>query len=592
MLVLKNVTLKNFMSVGAVSQSVDFTQNGLTLVLGENLDMGGNGNRNGVGKTSIVNGISYALFGQAITNIKKDNLINTVNKKNMVVSIEFSRDGKNYRIERGRKPNFFKYYVDDKNVTDSSGADEAQGENKDTQKDIDQVLGVTYTMFKHIVALNTYTEPFLSMGSGKQREIIEELLGITLLSQKADSLKELIKVTKTQIEREEFQINTIKNSNQRILSTLSDLDTKIKYWDKNKSQEMDQLQEAILGLSHLDIDGEIEAHKQNAMRRELLTAKKSLEAQLSSERRHLQQVDGEQTNLLEQYASLQSHSCPMCGQDMHDSKHEQLITDLEKKIAKNDHSSGELSLQVEALASQMGEIEDGLGLLPALEVTYDSLEAALDHKNSLAGLEKELLRVNDTVNPYLDQKQTLNDTLQDVSYDNLNELTNLKEHQEFLLKLLTNKDSFIRKKIIDQNLAYLNHRMSEYLNTLGISHSVKFSNDLGVEINYMGQDMDFHNLSRGEQTRVILSLSWSFRDIFENMNTSINFMMIDEILDQGTDQSGVEKALEILKGMTRDRGKNIFLISHREELVPRVSNILTVFKEDGFSRFETGTYES
>ena len=233
------------------------------------------------------------------------------------------------------------------------------------------------------------------------------------------------------------------------------------------------------------------------------------------------------------------------------------------------------------------EIDQGLNLVPSLDVTYSSLEAALDHKNSLAGLERELSRVRDSENPYQEQLQTLNNTLQDVSYDNLNELTNLKEHQEFLLKLLTNKDSFIRKKIIDQNLAYLNHRMSEYLNTLGISHSVKFSNDLGVEINYMGQDMDFHNLSRGEQTRVILSLSWSFRDIFENMNSSINFMMIDEILDQGTDQSGVEKALEILKGMARDRGKNIFLISHREELIPRVSQILTVVKEDGFTRFTT-----
>ena len=176
MLVIKNITIKNFMSIGAVSQSVDFTSGGLTLVLGENLDMGGNGNRNGVGKTSIVNALSYALYGQALTNIKKDNLINTVNKKNMVVSVEFEKDGIQYRIERGRKPNFFKYYVNDESITDSTGGDEAQGENKDTQKDIDAVLGVSYSMFRHIVCLNTYTEPFLSMGAARQREIIEELL--------------------------------------------------------------------------------------------------------------------------------------------------------------------------------------------------------------------------------------------------------------------------------------------------------------------------------------------------------------------------------------------------------------------------------
>jgi DNA repair exonuclease SbcCD ATPase subunit len=153
--------------------------------------------------------------------------------------------------------------------------------------------------------------------------------------------------------------------------------------------------------------------------------------------------------------------------------------------------------------------------------------------------------------------------------------------------LLTSKESFIRKRIIDQNLAYLNHRLNDYLTTLGISHAVKFQNDLSVEINYMGQDMDFAQLSRGESTRVILALSWSFRDIFENMTTSVNFMGIDELVDVGIDTAGVEKAIEILKGMARDRNKNIFLISHREELIPRVSQILTVIKEDGFTRFST-----
>lgn len=586
MIVFKNLTIKNFLSVGAVSQSVSLHNGGLTLVLGENLDLGGGGSRNGCGKTSIINALSYALYGQAITNIKKDNLINTINKKNMVVSVEFEINGSTYRIERGRKPNFFKYYVNDKSLSDST-TDEAQGENKDTQKDIDQVLGLSWSMFRHIVCLNTYTEPFLSMPSGKQREIIEELLGITLLSQKADNLKELIKITRQKIDQEEFRIHTVQNSNQRILNAIQEINTKIARWDLNHQQQIQSLSQALAELDHLDIEAEISAHKNNARLQEFTVARKSITVQLNAKRQHLAQSENQQKRLLQQYTSVLEHNCPMCGQQMHNQKQAQLIEDLETQIAHLDLLINQETPLVSALEHDQNLLDQELVGLNSVATVYDSIDAAYDHKNSVRELHREVERLSIEQNPHKDQLSSLNDTLQDVSYDEINELTSLKDHQEFLYKLLTSKESFIRKRIIDQNLAYLNHRLHDYLTTLGISHAVKFQNDLSVEINYMGQDMDFAQLSRGESTRVILALSWAFRDIFENMNTSVNFMGIDELVDVGIDTAGVEKAIEILKGMARDRNKNIFLISHKEELIPRVSQILTVIKEDGFTRFST-----
>jgi DNA repair exonuclease SbcCD ATPase subunit len=243
--------------------------------------------------------------------------------------------------------------------------------------------------------------------------------------------------------------------------------------------------------------------------------------------------------------------------------------------------------QVAELSDQKLQLEQQMQSLTECATVYHSIESAYDHRNSVSQLEKELQRLNSAVNPYVHQHSSLSSTLQEVSYDEMNELTVLKDHQEFLLKLLTNKDSFIRKRIIDQNLAFLNHRLNEYLNTLGIAHAVKFQNDLSVEIVYMAQDMDFAQLSRGESTRVILALSWSFRDMFENMNTGINFMGIDELIDAGLDSAGVERAIELLKSMARDRNNNILLISHREELISRASNTLTVVKEDGFTKFCT-----
>ena len=156
-----------------------------------------------------------------------------------------------------------------------------------------------------------------------------------------------------------------------------------------------------------------------------------------------------------------------------------------------------------------------------------------------------------------------------------------------MLKLLTNKDSFIRKRIIDQNLSYLNARLGQYLDRIGLPHTVKFNNDLTVSIEELGRDLDFDNLSRGERNRLILSLSWAFRDVWESLYQPINLLFIDELIDSGLDSSGVENSLAVLKKMARDSNKSVWLVSHKDELVGRVHNTLKVIKENGFTTYST-----
>jgi DNA repair exonuclease SbcCD ATPase subunit len=218
---------------------------------------------------------------------------------------------------------------------------------------------------------------------------------------------------------------------------------------------------------------------------------------------------------------------------------------------------------------------------------YESLTEALGHKNNLANLMAELERKDKEENPYDEQIEELkNSALQEIEWDTVNTLVKLRDHQDFLLKLLTNKDSFIRKKIIDQNLTFLNKRLNYYVDRLGLPHTVIFQNDLSVLITQLGKDIDFYNLSRGEGNRVILATSFAFRDVWENLYQHINLLFIDELLDNGTDASGVEKSLAILKKMGRERNKNIFIISHRDELLGRVDSTLKVIKENGFTSYE------
>lgn len=572
------------MSVGNSTQALDFNRNDLTLVLGENLDTGGgdHGARNGTGKTTIINALSYALYGLALTNIRRDNLVNKTNGKNMLVTCGFEYGGRQYRVERGRKPNVLKFYIDGE---EQEAQDTAQGDSRETQKAIEELLGMSHEMFKHVVALNTYTNPFLSLKHNDQRVIIEQLLGITLLSEKADQLKEQLRINKDLITQEEYKIKSIVDANEKIREQIESLKRRSKMWADKNEEEKQKLTEALESLKHVDIESELKAHTERKnykdKKREIEDLEDNLRRYEKDSERYTKTVD----KLEKEIASLEDHKCYACGQELHDNKQDEILKDKKEMLteAKGNIDSDTTSINdIKIKIAELGE----LGIQP--EVFYDSLDDAYNHRNSLEQLKKELTNLDNLEDPYAEQISEMEESgIEEVKYDTLNELTRVKEHQEFLLKLLTSKDSFIRKRIIDQNLAFLNKRLAFYLERIGLPHTVLFQNDLTVLITELGRELDFDNLSRGERNRLILSLSFAFRDVWENLYQPINLLFIDELVDSGMDSSGVENSLAILKKISRERKKSVWLVSHRDELAGRVNNIMTVIKENGFTSYNT-----
>lgn len=674
--------------MGNVTQAVNFDNKDLTLILGENLDLGGDGARNGVGKTTMIQALSYALFGSPINNIRKDNLINRTNGKAMLVTLDFSVNGTEYKIERGRKPNLLKFYIGGEAVKDSE--DSAQGENKETQSQIEKTIGMSNDMFKHIVALNTYTEPFLSMKAADQRDVIEQLMGITLLSEKAEKLKILAKETKDQVQLEEFKVKAIEEANKRVKEQIDSLIRRQKLWQAKHDEDVTSLAvmyddlskididqellahkeltvynerkkqqdayETLLArqtiwkekneseiatllksydqLSHIDIAAELQAHKDLAdyekKKVELTAIKKtitSLETTLQKEEKLVEK-------LLKEVETLKDHKCYACGQELHDTKHDEVLSQKEALLAaaqedvaqtqseleKNKNSVFELGLEpntyykTEAEAfKHNSELESILNMIQAKQsetdpyqeqvseyvvetlgaipkTHYDTEQEAIEHKSTVKNLLEQLEKKANEVDPYIDQIADMKkDALQEIKFDTINDLSKKADHLKFLVDLLTSKDSFVRKKIIDQNLSYLNSRLTHYLDKIGLPHQVVFKNDLSVEITELGRELDFHNLSRGEMNRLILALSWAFRDVWENLYSPINVMFIDELLDNGTDSVGVENSLSVLKEMNRTRNKSIWLISHKDDLINRVNSVLKVVKENGFTTFATSS---
>jgi DNA repair exonuclease SbcCD ATPase subunit len=342
---IKKLTLRNFLSIGNVTQTLNFNREELVLILGENLDMGGEdaGSRNGCGKSALINGLSYGLYGWPISDIKKENLINKTNGKNMLATVEFEANAKEYKIVRGLKPRILEFYENGikKSEDEKNQDDLAQGDSKETQKEIEKILGMSHDMFCQIVVVNTYTTPFLFQKIADQRMIIEQLLGITLLSEKAEKLKDEIKSVKEQVMQESFRIKAVETSNKKIQDQIDSMLRKQTDWLLKKENDLKELESSIEFLSTIDIENELKNHSKwdeynavNLQRVNLSQQKKQSETNLSREQKALAKMNSDLT-------SLENQCCHTCHQkiqnDVHEEllnkirgEHEQLSNDIEK----------------------------------------------------------------------------------------------------------------------------------------------------------------------------------------------------------------------------------------------------------------------
>ncbi len=341
----------------------------------------------------------------------------------MLVSLDFSVNSQEYRIERGRKPNVLRFYINNEH---KAAEDEAQGDSRETQDAIERVMNMSHDMFRHVLALNTYTEPFLSLKANDQRTIIEQLLGITLLSERADAIKELNKSTKDAIQAEEFRIRAVQEANKRIEEQIESLRKRQRLWIAKRDEDVGRLEQAIADLEHINIDAEVQAHRDL----EAFHVKKKA---LDDANRYIRQIDTEDAKLNKlldklktEIAALDAHKCHSCGQDLHDDKQDELKQAKQALVQ-------ETALQLLANDTQRQGHEDTITQIGTLgtapTVFYDSLEQALNHRNTVETLRKDLTSRQADADPYEEQISDMQgQALQVVSYDTLNELTRLQDH--------------------------------------------------------------------------------------------------------------------------------------------------------------------
>ena len=701
-LIFEKLEIRNFLSFGNVPQTIELNKKPYQLVVGLNKDKGeSSAERNGTGKSSILNALHFALFGKSIDNrINLPNLVNAINGKNCEVKLYFSKNNIQYIIHRGRNPIFLKFIVNGEEVIEKS-----QGNNRDTQKEIEEILGFSDDIYNQIFSLSPIVANFLDQPLQKQRVIIENVLGVNQLTEKAELLKEKIKEHKQDIKNEQFIIDKLKATNNATIENFKNQKDKVQKeydkWEETKKNSIIKLTDELSKLNAINIDEEKEKFKllqeynrikENNQKKKNEVEKICKEIQqcyseselLKKQLAELDSIDIDEEERIynenkklkleenEYNVKLQEHKanekllkdnqkdfaenckkikkieddlenivkniCPFCKQEMNKKESEKMIQqktiekqELEEKNHKIDLNILELNhivqsfnkktfnykqgkyndyesilqhkVKKENIQKKLTETIDLLNklmmeakspdLIPDAEIEkpilyYKSESEMIKHNLLVDQYSKELTKIEsvDNINPYHLQLENLsNPPLTEIDETKVIQLEKTLRHEEILLKLLSNPDSYIRKYIIDTNLQFLNERVKYYLMKMGSLHSVVFNNDMTVTITKMG--IEYGYISTGEMSRASLALTLAFRDIWEQLNNSVNLFYIDEVLDRsGLDTAGVELMVSLLREYTLKGEKNMFLVSHREELIFSTDDIFTVTMENGFTNLE------
>ena len=578
MIKLLQVSFRNFMSYGNDWTTVDLTTQGATLIVGQDLDNTTAGvGANGVGKTTIFNAIVYALYDKPISDITKDNLVNNINNKQMEVILDYiGKDGITYRIHRMRKMkagaagNDVVFYKEGVNITpDSLGA---------TNIAIEATIGFPYELFVQIIVFTASNQPFLKLKTDQQKAFIEELFGLTIITKKAESLKKTISGTESSIKLIQVKIDALSDERERHATQIENAKKRVISWDATNKANIIELNEKLQRIGSVDINEQHDIHTQIIDIRKRIKEQNREEVVLNKAVTTFRQKI---VALNDEINHLRDSTCPYCKQQFTDT-----AAKIDECFKARDELQIELAATTDDVAVVVSATEDLHNEIAELQskLTVNDIDELLELRDQSSTIVAKINELTSAVNPYEEVLQELVDMkFTDIDYSDINAKTVELEHQKFLLKLLTKKDSFVRKMLVNRGLPMLNANLKQYLTAMNLPHSVEFTREMTATISRFGRSLQFGNLSQGQASRVNFALAMAFRDVLQSSLTPINVCMFDEVLDHGLDAIGVVAAANVLKLKAMKDNTCMFIISHKDEVSTIFEQRLVVQMKNGFS---------
>ena len=533
-----------------------------------------------MGKTTIINAICYALYNNPFDKISLKRLINNTNGEKdtlMEVSLRFLKGDKEYEIYRcrGSETNI-EISCDGQDITLDSVAE--------NDKMVVEIIGYSYELFTNVIVFAGGMEPFLLKSVGDQRKLIEELFNITILSEKAKTLKEKIKITEGDINIQEAVIREQQNAVARYNKQVADAEARILKWEEDKETSIAKIKAQLESIDGIDFEAEKARHEELKITSDGVKILRQLSQ--ASEKK-VREAITKCSKIGKELEHLRDSKCPYCLQQ---------FADAGAKIAELEKQEEALIAEIDELKKEFEETDANLKAAEELEkqikesIEHPNLDALLKIRTDAEVLRDKLKQTEASTNPHLEAFEALlTESVKETNTKKLDELKTLLEHQQFMLKLLTDKNSFLRRSIINETIPFLNDRLNYYTSELGLPHLVNFADDMSCTVSEYGRELDFGNLSNGEKKRVNIAMSLAFRDVLHHLHGRANCMFIDELDGGALDLPGVDSIIRVLKKKSRDDNLAIWIISHRPEMGGRFDTEITVRKENGFSSIIYGT---
>ena len=524
--------------------------------------------------TTIINAICYALYNKPFDNISLQRLINSTNAtKNtlMEVKLSFERGGDEYEITRIRGEHYtIRFTKNGEDITPGKGVNECDAL-------IQEVIGISYELFTKTIIFSGNAQAFLELPIAQQRLQIEELFNITLLSEKAKILRENIKLTEGDLNVQKAIVKQQEIATELYQKQIHEAEQRILRWDQAREKDIREIQETLAVVGTVDFEIEQLLHNE---RSELVQEGAYLAAKLAPAKKDRQQLNSAVEKLLSEQAHLNDATCPYCSQSFADAPQKLAIIDEQidvkgKQLIQAEADVQSLSEKVKDQQARLSEVQDS--------IQHTNLNELLLARENASVMSAKKDSLEHAVNPHIEALERLLTTeCKTPDHSNADALRKRLEHQQFLMKLLTNKDSFLRRRIISKTIPFLNGRINEYTLQLGLPHVVKFDTDMSCTVAEFGRELDFGNLSAGEKKRVNVGLALAFRDVLHHMHAKSNLMLIDE-LDGQLDGGGIDAVVRIIKDKSRDEEMTVFVISHHPNVSGRLDRTMIVSKNHGFS---------
>ena len=571
MIIFKKVRWKNFLSTGNFYNEIDLYRNRNTLIIGNN----------GSGKSTMLDALSFGLFGKPYRNINKPQLINTINNKDCVVEVEFSIGPNTFKVVRGIKPTIFEIWKNDELFNESS-------HSKEFQKMLEQnILKLNHKSFHQIVVLGSSSfVPFMQLAAHQRREVIEDLLDINVFSKMNVLVKEEIANIKNKISDKSHDLDLVRTK----------IDVQRKYISDIKTLNEEKIYEKQLEITSQENTIEQIDLENEEIQETLKTTYDQTEESLRRATDSLNDARGQAPGLKKQLSTLVKESkffdendvCPTCTQQITESiKHEkkQEITEKAKEVQT---SYQEVTKQIETSQELVNELTEKFKKQTELnnKISENNLKISWARKaisklekeiSSMSGTKTNLKEANNDLEELLDQKATL--------LSEKIELDSEHSYSQAMMEML--KDTGIKTKIIKQYIPVMNKYVNNYLQTLDFFVHFELTDSFQEVIRSRHRDnFSYDSFSEGEKQRIDLALLFTWRKIARMKNSvATNLLILDETFDSSLDNDGIENLFKIIYSLGED--SNVFIISHKGEILDnRFNHKIEFYKDKNFSKMK------